>query len=153
MIYYWHRYKLIQTELCTQNIEIQYIWITIKLKYEYISSLDRPYIEIDLPAIPDYILGKLVDSLLKGYITFNQAKKIKDLAFLILQFSGPALLDICHRTINLPSSLTAYRMMKGKRTIKSTIQTSPIEPLSNLKTKWDQPKYGHMLTFVDPTIR
>ena len=82
----------------------------------------------------NYILGKLVDSI-KGIYNPQPDQDDKDLAFLILQFGGPALLDICHRAINLPSSSTAYRLMKGKRTIKSTVHTTPIEALSNVKTK------------------
>ena len=47
----------------------------------------------------------------------------KELAFLILHYRGPGLLDIVHKAIQLPSTLTTtttYRLLISSRPIKSS---------------------------------
>ena len=55
-----------------------------------------------------YIVSKLVDAI-DGIYRPNPSQDDKDLAFLILQFGGPGLLDIVHRAIGFPSTSTAYK--------------------------------------------
>ena len=46
----------------------------------------------------------------------------KDLAYLVLKFGGPALLDILYCANVLPSTSTAYRMAKKGKKIKSSVK-------------------------------
>ena len=58
-----------------------------------------------------YILGKCTDAVAGVYkARFDQDDK--DLAFLVLKFGGPSLLDILYRANVLPSTSLAYRMSK-----------------------------------------
>ena len=57
-----------------------------------------------------YIVSKVVDAI-DGVYLARPSQDDKDLAYLILQFGGPALLDICHRANAFPSSSTAYPHM------------------------------------------
>ena len=59
-----------------------------------------------------YIVGKAVDAI-NGVYLARPSQNDKDLAYLILQFGGPSLLDICHRANALPSVSTAYKMAKN----------------------------------------
>ena len=61
-----------------------------------------------------YIVNKVIDAIIGGIYSPNTTECDKHLTFLILQLSsGPGLLDIVHRAINLPSTSTAYRDAKG----------------------------------------
>lgn len=51
----------------------------------------------------------------------------KDLAFLVLKFGGPSLLDILHRAKCFPSTSVAYRMNKECPPIKSSVHMSVME--------------------------
>ena len=90
-----------------------------------------------------------------GYILPNQSDK--DIAFLILQFGGPGLLDICHRALNLPSTSTAYRMLKGSEKINSSLDVTPEMVVDNISFSKVLPAYVYMLkideTYVDQKIR
>ena len=76
-----------------------------------------------------------------GYITQKVSDAIcglynphynKDLAFLISQYGGPALLEIVHRAVKLPSCSTAYSMIKGKRTITTLVNATISELAANI---------------------
>ena len=58
-----------------------------------------------------YVLSKIVDAV-DGIFKPNHSVADKDLAILILQYGGPALLDICHKAIGFPSSSSCYKFMK-----------------------------------------
>ena len=58
-----------------------------------------------------YIVSKVVNAI-DGIYLARPSQDDKELAYLILQFGGPALVDICHHANALPSSSTAYRMAK-----------------------------------------
>ena len=65
-----------------------------------------------------YIVDKVVQAV-KGVYLARPSDKDKDLALLILEFGGPALLDICHKANALPSVSTGYRMRKKSKIIHS----------------------------------
>ena len=99
-----------------------------------------------------YIVEKVTDAI--GGIYNPQYKEDdKDLAFLILQFGGPALLDIVHRACHLPSSSTAYKMIQGTRTINTPVNARISDLSQNIAFDANGPKYGTMLKidehFVD----
>ena len=104
-----------------------------------------------------YIINKVVDAI-DGIYTPQYSQDDKDIAFLILQFGGPGLLDMCHRAIKVPSVSTAYNMIKGSACVKSSV-TETLEGLtSNIKI--EEPiilKHGYMLkmdeTFIDQRVR
>ena len=70
-----------------------------------------------------YIVSKVVDAI-DGVYLARPSQDDKDLTYLILQFGGPALLDICHRANAFPSSSTAYRMAKEQRDIDCSIDNT-----------------------------
>ena len=91
-----------------------------------------------------YIVNKLVDAI-DGIYRPNPSQDDKDLAFLILQFGGPGLLDIVHRAIGFPSTSTAYKMIKGTTQMSSAIDVKTEDIINNIKINDDLPTYGHML--------
>ena len=58
---------------------------------------------------------------LDGVYKASASKDDRQLAFLVLKFSGPSLLDILYRANILPSTSTAYRMAKGCKKLKSSV--------------------------------
>ena len=102
------------------------------------------------------IVGKVVDAV-AGVYTPHPDQDDKDLAFVIWQIGGPALLDICHKAIDFPCTSTAYNMIKGKKFINSSFDTDAEAALENLKIATDAPKYGGMLkvdeTYVDAKVK
>ena len=48
----------------------------------------------------------------------------RDLAFLVLKFGGPCLLDILYKAGVLPSVSTAYRMAKSCKRVESSVKSS-----------------------------
>ena len=103
-----------------------------------------------------YILQKVTDAI-DGIYNPHYKEDDKELAFIILQFGGPALLDIVHRAIKLPSTSTAYKMIKGSRTINTSVNADVSELTDNFKIDSEAPKYGHMLKidehYVDKRAR
>ena len=98
-----------------------------------------------------YIIEKVINAI-AGIYYLHPSQNDKDLAYLILQFGGPALLDIYHRAINLPSTSTASGMIKDK-TLNSSLDAGIKDIVENIVIDTSLPKYGHMLkvdeTFVD----
>ena len=91
-----------------------------------------------------YIIQKVIDAV-KGMYNPHYSKDDKELSFIILQFGGPALLEIVHRTIKLPSCSTAYNMIKGKRNINTSVNATVLELAENIHVSEKAPKYGHMI--------
>ena len=58
----------------------------------------------------EYTINKIVDAV-DGVYNPRSSEDDKDLAFLILQYGGPGLLDIVHWALNFPSTSTAYHML------------------------------------------
>ena len=90
-----------------------------------------------------YIIQKVIDAV-KGVYNPKYSKDDKDLSFTILQFGGPALLEIVHRAIRLPYT-TAYRMIKDKQNIKTSVSATSSELAENIKLSETAPKYGYMI--------
>ena len=103
-----------------------------------------------------YIVGKVVDAI-AGIYRPHPDQDDKDLAFVIWQLGGPALLDICHRAIGFPCTSVAYAMIKGTKFISSSFEATEKEAFDNLKFDDATPKYGRMLkideTYVDQKVR
>lgn len=104
-----------------------------------------------------YLVGKLMD-VVDGLYRANPDQDDKDLALLIQQFGGPALLDMVHRAIGLPSNSTAYRLLRKTPNIKSSLQVSAREIVDNFNFDYDKhPKFSIMLkmdeTYVDSRVR
>lgn len=91
-----------------------------------------------------YILQKVTDAV-DGIYQSHYNSDDKDLAFVILQFGGPALLDIIHRVIGLPSPSTVYKMIQGTKTINSSVNASVSELGDNMQFCEQSPRYGCML--------
>ena len=91
-----------------------------------------------------YIVNKLVDAI-DGIYRPNPSQDDKDLAFLILQFGGPGLLDTVHRAIGFPSTSTAYKMIKETTQMSSAIDVKTEDIINNIKINDGLPTYGHML--------
>ena len=93
-----------------------------------------------------YITQKVSDAI-RGLYNPHYNKDDKDLAFLILQYGGPALLEIVHNVIKLPTCSTAYSMIKGKRTITTSVNATISESVlaANINVLETAPKHGHML--------
>ena len=96
--------------------------------------------------------------MLDGIYMARPSQEDKDLAFLILQFGGPSLLDICHKANTLPSVSTAYRMSKQLLDIDCNIGKTPAQCLqrTTLITK-DNSTFSFSMkadeTFVTPRLR
>ena len=87
----------------------------------------------------NYIVGKVVDAS-SGIYNPRPHQDDKDLVFVIWQIGGPALLDICHRAIRLPSTSTAYRMMKGKKFMNSSFEATAMDAYNNITIAVDGTK-------------
>ena len=68
----------------------------------------------------EYILEKCKLAV-AGVYQARAGKDDKDMAFLVLKFGGPSLLDILHRAKLLPSTSVAYRINKECTPIKSSV--------------------------------
>ena len=115
-----------------------------------------------------YILEKC-KSAVAGVYQARSGQDDKDLAFLVLKFGGPTLLDILHRAKLLPSTSTAYRMNKTCQPIQSSVHMSIKECFdTNFRDDWigdtethpDRPDADAMTltikmdeTYIDPKIR
>ena len=104
-----------------------------------------------------YIIQKIVDAI-DGVYNARSSEDDKDLAFLILQYGGPGLLDIVHRALNFPSTNTAYRLLQSSREfINSSVNTAMDKFVKNIDILEDHPLYGYMLkideTYVEPRVR
>uniref|UniRef100_A0A7M5X508 Uncharacterized protein n=1 Tax=Clytia hemisphaerica TaxID=252671 RepID=A0A7M5X508_9CNID len=107
-----------------------------------------------------YILGKCTDAVAGVYkARFDQDDK--DLAFLVLKFGGPSLLDILYRANVLPSTSLAYRMSKKGAHLKSFVDMSYKDCFNenfNMKFEGDESsKFGLSIksdeTFINPRLR
>ena len=103
------------------------------------------------------IINQVVNAV-DGTYNARSSNDDKDIAFLIMQFGGPGLLDICHRALNLPSVSTACRILKSSKAIISSINT-PLKGFSNnIDVDFSKlPRYGFMLkideTYIDPRVK
>ena len=98
----------------------------------------------------EYIISKIVDSV-DGIYNPHSSEDDKDLAFIILQFGGPGLLDIVHIALNFPSTSTAYRILKNSGScINSSVNTPMNKFVDNISTSLDNPFHGYMLE-IDET--
>ena len=70
-----------------------------------------------------YIVSKVTD-VIDGIYMANPSQDDKDLAFLVLKFGGPSLLNILHRAGTLPSVSLAYNISKNCPPITSSVQSS-----------------------------
>ena len=68
-----------------------------------------------------YILSKVM-AVIDGIYSPNPSQDDKDLAFLVLKFGGPSLLNILYKAGILPSTSTAYRMAKHCPPIVSSVK-------------------------------
>ena len=72
----------------------------------------------------EYVIRRMVDAI-GGTYNARSSEDDVDLAFLILQYGGPGLLDIVHRALKFPSTSTAYRLLqKSKEMIQSSVNTN-----------------------------
>ena len=98
----------------------------------------------------EYIISKIVDTV-DGIYNPHSSEHDKDLAFIILQFGGPGLMDIVHRALNFPSTSPAYRVLKNSGScINSSINTPMNKFVDNISTSLDNPFHGYMLE-IDET--
>ena len=105
----------------------------------------------------EYTINKIVLAV-EGVYNPHSSEDDKDLAFLILQYGGPGLLDIVHRALNFPSTSTAYRLLQSSRCfIISSVNIEFKLFVNNIIIEESSPKYGHMLkideTYNDPKVR
>ena len=100
-----------------------------------------------------YIISKLIAAV-DGVYNPKNSEDDKDLAFIILQYGGPGLLDVVHRALNFPSTSTAYRMIKNCRSLKSSINTPLTDFIENI---FILAEFGYMLkideTYNDEKVR
>ena len=99
----------------------------------------------------------MVDAI-KGTYNPRSSEEHVDLAFLILQYGGPGLLDIVHKAMNFPCTSTAYRLLKkSHEIIKSSVTTEMDEFIENINLDQKVPSHGHMLkvdeTYAEPKAR
>ena len=104
-----------------------------------------------------YIVDKVLNAI-DGLYLARPSHDDKELAYLILQFGGPALVDICHRANFLPSSSTAYRMAKELKKLDSNISYSAQMCMEkNTSLNKDNSTYGYSIkadeTYVNPHVR
>ena len=78
----------------------------------------------------NYILEKCTLAI-SGIYKARASEDDKDLAFIVLKFGGPALLDILYRANHLPSSSLAYRMSKNCKPLSSSVSLSFRECFEN----------------------
>ena len=105
----------------------------------------------------NYVVDKLVDAI-DGVYNPHSSEDDKDLAFLIHQYGGPGLLEICHRALGFSSTSTSYRLLqKSKQVIHSSVVTPIDKFIDNIEIYEENPKYGFMLeideTYTDKKVR
>ena len=108
----------------------------------------------------NYIVGKCEDAIAGIYRARPDADD-RELAFLVLKFGGPSLLDILYRANLLPSTSLAYKMSKACKHIQSSVSMSFQECLEmNVDLKFnddDVMKYTMSIrsdeTFINPRLR
>ena len=107
----------------------------------------------------NYIIGKIGDAI-DGLYRCNYSETDKDIAFLVLQYGGPALLHILHRSLHFPSHSTIYRMLKSKQEINTAldIEFDAIVPQNFCPSvQTNLPARGYMLkiddTYLNANIR
>ena len=72
----------------------------------------------------EYTITTMTKAIGKVY-NARSGKDDVHLAFLILQYGGPGLLDIVHKALNFPSTSTAYRLLQSSRKfINSAVKTA-----------------------------
>ena len=107
-----------------------------------------------------YILGKCTEAL-GGVYRARVDQDDKDLAFLVLKFGGPSLLDILFRANLLPSTSLAYRMSKAGPHLQTSVKLSFKECCHhNFKLEFgenDSSKFGLSIksdeTYINPRLR
>ena len=104
-----------------------------------------------------YIVGKAVDAINGAYLA-RPSQNDKDLAYLILQFGGPSLLDICHRANALPSVSTAYKMAKKLKDTNLSMSNTIVESFKiNTDLNPEKSTYAYSVkvdeTFISPNLR
>ena len=104
-----------------------------------------------------YIVDKVLNAI-DGVYLARPSHDDKELAYLILQFGGPALVDICHRANFLPSSSTAYRMAKDLKKLESNITYSAQTCMQkNTSLNKENSTYAYSIkadeTYVSPHVR
>merc|ERR1712080_325138 len=101
----------------------------------------------------EYIINKMVDAI-DGIYNPHSSDEDKDLAFIILQYGGPGLLDIVHRALNFLSTSTAYRMLQSSRTfIVSSVCMPTNLFVKNINLDDGNLKYGYMLKVDETYVR
>ena len=119
-----------QQRMSTFNLAKKYDWLnkTLELDQRFLLLIkennvrrlhDVVKVVLNAKRSIGYIVTKVMDAI-DGIYTPQYSQDDKDIAFLILQFGGPGLLDIAHRAFSLPSVSTAYNMIKGLLCIKSS---------------------------------
>ena len=95
----------------------------------------------------EYIIVDSVD----GIYNPHSSEDDKDLAFIILHFGGPGLLNIVHRALNFPSTSTPYRILKNSGSCTNSSVNTPMNKfVDNISTSLDNPFHGYMLE-IDET--
>ena len=102
-----------------------------------------------------YIISKMIDAI-DGIYSAQSNSDDKEIAMLY-QFGGPGLLDILHRSLNLPSTSTISKMARKGKVIDSSINTPIDKFVENFEFNTACPKYGCMLkideTYTDAKVR
>ena len=102
-----------------------------------------------------YIVTKITE-VIDGIYMANPSQEDKDLAFLVLKFGGPSLLEILFKAGALPSVSLAYKMSKNCPPIMSSVKVSVGECFSNNISVSDLGKCLVSLkmdeTFVTPSM-
>ena len=103
-----------------------------------------------------YIIEKMTAAV-KGLYNPCYSVDDKELAFLILHYGGPGLLEILHKAMQLPSTSTAYRLLRGSKPIKSLTDVSSTDVVNNIKPNNKCFQYGYMFkvneTYVDKRVK
>ena len=95
----------------------------------------------------EYVIQRMIDAV-GGVYNVRSSDDDVDLAFLMLQYGGPGLLDIVHRALNFPSTSTAYRLLqKSKELLNSSVNTDIHDYIHNLHPDPEAP--SHVCQFFD----
>ena len=84
-----------------------------------------------------YIVDK-VKGVIDGIYMARASNDDKDLAYLVLKFGRPSLLDILYRANVLPSTSTAYHMAKKGKKIKSSVKMTQTCFIANVTIDVDE---------------
>ena len=95
-----------------------------------------------------YIIEKMTFAI-RGLYNPRYRTDDKELAFLILHYGGPGLLEIVHKAIQLPSVSTAYRLLSNSKPMKSSIDITTTDVVSNIQFD-ERLRYSRMFK-VDET--